>query len=273
MSWQNIPLQILESSESIKCYTTACVVQSQHLLNYIMFFPTASGHTHSQPTTLCYLMGSSVNGITTWSKSYLEAYTFLTQTARNISFTSTDTPLFPTVNTAENCQHKTKFTGQKLQLNSRVPTAHQKSSYLGPTSSSWQAGCTGGVQKDIPKVWSIIVSSITSSWACWRYAWNKQADRWRHSRELLQNFIHTLPLITALATQEQQPPQWALTTHSTSHWGPSTATNSAPPACLSQEELLSLDLRQFYSSKAFLGGQVGAVRISGWSNLFKFHNK
>lgn len=58
-------------------------------------------HTQSQPTTPCYLMGRNVNVITTWSKTYLEAYTFLTQTARNISFASTDTPFFSTVNTAE----------------------------------------------------------------------------------------------------------------------------------------------------------------------------
>lgn len=111
---QNIPLQILESSESIKCYATACVVQSQHLLKYIMFSFQLLQDTHSQPTTPCYLVRSCVNVITTWSKTYLEAYTFLTQTVRNISFTNTDTPFFSTVNTAENCQHKTKFTGQKL---------------------------------------------------------------------------------------------------------------------------------------------------------------
>lgn len=33
----------------------------------------------------------------------------------------------------------------RKQLNSSVPIAHQKSSYLGPTTSSWQVGCTGGI--------------------------------------------------------------------------------------------------------------------------------
>lgn len=151
----------MESSESIKWLHYNLCCSESHLLHYVMFFygkaewgrafgtkpfPT-SGNTepayyimlpYGKKCQCNYYLEQNLFGGLHISNSNCQKHLFIKY--RHTFFLHSEHSR--TANTKLNSQVRS-CTGK--QLNSSVPIAHQKSSYLGPTTSSRQVGCSGGI--------------------------------------------------------------------------------------------------------------------------------